>query len=41
MKRIKDFFTNWKWTPTRAGLIIGVCVLLSYFYYSLTGFCAG
>lgn len=41
IQKIRGFFRNWKWTPARAGFIIGVCILLGYFYYSLTGFCAG
>jgi len=33
--------TTWEWTPLRAGIIIGIAVLISYFYYDAMGMCVG
>lgn len=30
-----------EWTPARAGVVIGIAVLISYFYYDPMGMCVG
>jgi len=32
---------KWQWTPLRAGVVIGITVLISYFYYDAMGMCVG
>ncbi len=32
---------KWTWTPLNAGIVIGIAVLVSYFYYDAMGMCVG
>ena len=41
LQKVKDYFNNWKWTPAKAGVVIGLAILISYFYYSPLGMCVG
>lgn len=34
-------FLSYEWTPAKAGVLIGLSVLLSYFFYDSMGMCVG
>lgn len=41
IQKVKDFVKNWKWTPAKAGVVIGLGILGCYFFVDPMGMCVG
>ena len=40
-QKLRDFIKNWKWTPAKAGVVIGLGILGCYFFVDPMGMCVG